>query len=89
VIEFLITYGIPAAFALVAGYMKYREQKATGSVDILTTAIELFDSKEVKDIVARLSKDTPMEGVIEKSLEKLDLVKIKEYIKLNKKLNKK
>jgi len=85
-ISLLITYGIPLLFALITGWMKYKEQKAKGSVDLLTTAIEIANSKEVKQIVAELSKGTAAEGVIEASLDRLNEDKIREFIRTNKKI---
>ena len=78
----LLPYLVPVASVLFAAWTKWKGNKA---VDLLTTAIEIVNTKEVKELVAELSKGTKMEGVIEKSLDRLDKAGIAAYIRDNKK----
>lgn len=93
VIAFLITYGIPAAFAGVAAWKTYRQKQADKSVDVtklaidlLTTAIEVSEDPNVKTDVDRLSKGVGVDvaRVIGSSLDRLNPNKIRDMIRARK-----
>jgi len=81
----LLPYAAPIVLGVYAAWIKWKEGTAKGAVGVLTTAIEIVNTKEVKEVVAILSKGTKMEGVIEESLSKLDKAAIRKYIEEHKK----
>jgi len=93
VMAFLLTYGIPGVFAILAAWKTYRQRQAEkqtsvtqAAVDLLTTAIEVTTDPAVKKDVDRLSKGVGVDvaRVIDSSLDRLNPNKIRDMIRTRK-----